>query len=85
MIGCTIEVHRHLGPGLLELAYERCLDHELSRNGICVQLQLTWPVQYVDLEKIGQDEDRFTDQFQRDKAEKWHQTFRALISSCSSW
>ncbi len=34
VIGCAIEVHRHLGPGLLESAYEQCLPHELSRNGI---------------------------------------------------
>ena len=49
MIGCAIEVHRHLGPGLLESAYEQCLAHELSRNGIGFQLQLTLPVQYKDV------------------------------------
>ena len=30
IIGCAIEVHRYLGPGLLESAYEECLCHELS-------------------------------------------------------
>ena len=49
VIGCAIEVHRHLGPGLLESAYEQCLAHELSRNGIAFQLQLTLPVQYKDV------------------------------------
>jgi GxxExxY protein len=38
VIGCAIEVHRHLGPGLLESAYEECLAHELSRNNIAYQL-----------------------------------------------
>ena len=36
--GCAIEVHRHLGPGRLELTYEPCLAHELRRNGICFQI-----------------------------------------------
>ena len=49
VIGCAIEVHRHLGPGLLESAYEQCLAHELSRNGIGFQLQLALPVQYKDV------------------------------------
>ena len=49
MIGCAIEVHRHLGPGLLESAYEQCLAHALSRNGIAFQLQLALPVQYKDV------------------------------------
>ena len=34
IIGCAIEVHRHLGPGLLESTYQQCLAHELSINGI---------------------------------------------------
>jgi GxxExxY protein len=34
VIGCAIEVHRELGPGLLESAYEQCLAHELQRSGI---------------------------------------------------
>jgi GxxExxY protein len=38
VIGCAIEVHRELGPGLLESAYEQCLAHELQRNGITFQL-----------------------------------------------
>jgi GxxExxY protein len=49
VIGCAIEVHRHLGPGLLESAYEQCLAHELSRNEIAFQLQLVLPVQYKDV------------------------------------
>ena len=34
VIGCAIEVHRHLGPGLLESAYESCLCHELTIQNI---------------------------------------------------
>ncbi len=45
VIGCAIEVHRQLGPGLLESAYEQCLAHELRRNGITFQLQHPQPVQ----------------------------------------
>ncbi len=49
VIGCAIEVHRHLGPRLLESAYEQCLAHELSRNQIAFRLQLALPVQYKDV------------------------------------
>ena len=49
VIGCAIEVHRELGPGLLESAYEQCLAHELGRNGIKFQLQHPQPVQYKDI------------------------------------
>lgn len=34
VIGCAIEVHRHLGPGLLESSYERCFLYELAEAGI---------------------------------------------------
>jgi GxxExxY protein len=49
VIGCAIEVHRFLGPGLLESAYQQCLAHELSRNGITFQLEYPLPVQYKDI------------------------------------
>jgi GxxExxY protein len=41
-----IEVHRELGPGLLESTYEQCLAHELNLNGIAFQLQHPQSVQY---------------------------------------
>ncbi|MDY0038767.1 MAG: GxxExxY protein [Desulforhabdus sp.] len=41
-IGCAIEVHKSLGPGLLESAYEQCLAHELAINGLAFKLQ--WPL-----------------------------------------
>lgn len=45
-IGCAIEVHRSLGPGLLESTYEQCLAHELTLNGIRFTTQHPLPVHY---------------------------------------
>jgi GxxExxY protein len=44
VIGCAIEVHRELGPGLLESTYEQCLAHLLCLNGIEFKLQHPLPV-----------------------------------------
>jgi len=46
IIGAAIEVHRHLGPGLLESAYEECLCHELRLQGLNFQRQASLPVSY---------------------------------------
>lgn len=46
VIGCALEVHRALGPGLLESAYEQCLAHELTRAGLNFQRQKSMPVNY---------------------------------------
>jgi GxxExxY protein len=46
IIGFAIEVHRQLGPGLLESAYEECLCHELKENGIGFNRQVPLPVMY---------------------------------------
>ena len=46
IIGAAIEVHRHLGPGLLESAYRRCLMQELSLRGISFESELPVPLQY---------------------------------------
>ena len=46
VIGKVIEVHRVLGPGLLESTYEQCLAHELGRAGIGFKLQHPLPVHY---------------------------------------
>lgn len=46
VIGCAIEVHRALGPGLLESAYQQCLAHELKLNGIPFQAEYPVPVEY---------------------------------------
>jgi GxxExxY protein len=49
VIGCALEVHRHLGPGLLESSYEQCLAHELSCAKLPFQLQVGLPLQYKSL------------------------------------
>jgi len=46
IIGAAIEVHRSLGPGLLESAYQACLCRELSLRGIGFQTELSLPVHY---------------------------------------
>ena len=46
IIGSAIEVHRELGPGLLESSYEACLAHELATRGFDVKRQLAIPVSY---------------------------------------
>jgi GxxExxY protein len=46
VLGACIEVHRHLGPGLLESAYEECLCHELSLTGLGFARQRPLPVVY---------------------------------------
>jgi len=52
IVGAAIEVHRHLGPGLLESAYEECLCHELHLRGIDFRRQVDLPVEYNGL-KLG--------------------------------
>ena len=49
VIGAAIEVHRHLGPGLLESAYESCLNWELRQRGLIVELQVPVPIHYKEL------------------------------------
>ncbi len=49
IIGGAIEVHRVLGPGLLESAYEECLCHELNLRGTAFRRQVSLPVQYKDV------------------------------------
>ena len=46
IIGAAIEVHRHLGPGLLESAYETCLAYELEQLGLSVERQRPVPLVY---------------------------------------
>ncbi len=46
VLGAAIEVHRVLGPGLLESAYEACLCHELALAGIAFKKQWELPVEY---------------------------------------
>lgn len=46
IIGAAIEVHRALGPGLLESAYEACLCHQMSAAGIAFQRQIELPIEF---------------------------------------
>jgi GxxExxY protein len=53
VIGACIEVHRALGPGLLESAYEECLCHELGLIGLGFERQLEIPLLYKDIQVPG--------------------------------
>ncbi len=46
VIGCAIEVHQTLGPGLLESTYEQCLARELALADISFEVQSQLPVEY---------------------------------------
>ncbi|MFA3781574.1 GxxExxY protein [Melioribacteraceae bacterium 4301-Me] len=50
IIGCAIEVHKELGPGLLESAYEECLAYELVKRGLKIERQKPVPVVYKEIE-----------------------------------
>jgi GxxExxY protein len=47
--GCAIEVHKHLGPGLLESVYHKCLVKELSLKGLNFQSEKVVPINYKDV------------------------------------
>ena len=49
IIAAAINVHRELGPGLLESAYEACLAYELDKAGVRVERQKALPVRYRDV------------------------------------
>jgi GxxExxY protein len=46
IIGCAIEVHKHLGPGLLESIYHNCMIDELVRNDLTIQSHVAVPINY---------------------------------------
>jgi GxxExxY protein len=46
-----IEVHRHLGPGLVESVYQKCLGHEFDLRGINYKSELAIPIQYKEMEE----------------------------------
>ncbi|PKP02896.1 MAG: GxxExxY protein [Bacteroidetes bacterium HGW-Bacteroidetes-9] len=49
IIGCAIEVHKQLGPGLLESAYQECLYYELRLMGLNVQKEKPMPIIYKEV------------------------------------
>jgi len=50
IIGGAIEVHRALGPGLLESAYQACLEHEFKLRAIAYQREVALPIDYKGLQ-----------------------------------
>ncbi len=54
IVGCAIEVHKQLGPGLLESVYEKCLMEELMTAGLRVRSQLYVPILYKG-KQLGDD------------------------------
>ena len=50
IIGCAIEVHRRLGPGLLESSYEACMAYEMVQAGLTVDRQIDVPIRYKNVE-----------------------------------
>ncbi|MBC8312166.1 MAG: GxxExxY protein [Candidatus Marinimicrobia bacterium] len=46
IVGCAIEVHKELGPGLLESVYEKCLIYELDEKGLDAKSQVPIPIHY---------------------------------------
>ena len=49
IIGKAIEVHKNLGPGLLESAYQECLYYEIKKSGLSVQKELALPIIYKEI------------------------------------
>jgi GxxExxY protein len=49
--GALIEVHKHMGPGLLESVYHKCLKHELATRGLAFKSEMIIPIQYKDMEE----------------------------------
>jgi len=49
IIGCSIQVHKELGPGLLESSYQECLYYELFQSGLYVEKQKPLPLVYKDV------------------------------------
>lgn len=49
IIGCAIDVHRQLGPGLLESAYQECLRYELEQLGLDIKKEVPMPIVYKEV------------------------------------
>ena len=49
ILGCAIEVHKQLGPGLIESAYQECLHYELLKSGLDVVKEKPMPIIYKDV------------------------------------
>jgi GxxExxY protein len=49
IIGCAIEVHKRLGPGLLESAYRECLGYKLAKSGLLVKKEVLCPITFEEM------------------------------------
>jgi GxxExxY protein len=49
VIGCAIDVHKALGPGLLESAYRECLHYDLAKIGLTVEKERKMPISYKEI------------------------------------
>ena len=49
IVDAAIEVHRNLGPGLLESIYQKCLAYELTQRGLSVEFEKPVPIRYKDV------------------------------------
>lgn len=62
VVECALKVHRELGPGLLESAYEECLYYELIKTGLLIEKQKPLPLIYEDVKlEIGYRVDLFVE------------------------
>ncbi len=52
IVNAAIKVHRALGPGLLESAYQKCLQYELEKCGRAVKCEVPIPVQYDEIQMM---------------------------------
>jgi GxxExxY protein len=50
IISCAMEVHRNLGPGLLESSYQKCLQHELELQGLTYEAEKPMPLVYKEIQ-----------------------------------
>ncbi|QEG33352.1 GxxExxY protein [Bythopirellula goksoeyrii] len=85
IIGSAIEVHRHLGPGLLESAYETCLFKELETRGLKYSRQVVLPVTYKGVEvECGYRMDIVVEQevvIEVKSVVDWHPVYEAQLLS----
>lgn len=83
IIGSAIDVHRHLGPGLLESAYEACLCRELDDRGLKYARQVPLPVEYKGLKiDCGYRLDLVVEQLvivELKAVLEWHPVFEAQL------
>jgi GxxExxY protein len=83
VIGCAIAVHRELGPGLLEAAYEQCLAHELALNDIPFELQKVMPVDCKGVQMdCGYRVDLLVDERRLWNSKRWLRSSLSTKPSC---